>query len=106
MIRVVRKAVRAVLAGGQGRITRVPSASAPKNPVNRSYRHWEEHFTRSLEWVAAHGGIAHLYFHSWEIDENGHWEKRGRVLERAARFSELKRVTNGELFALWPGERA
>jgi hypothetical protein len=105
MIRAVRKAIRAVLAGGQGRITRVQSASAPRDPVNRSYRHREEHFKRSLKWVATYGGIAHLYF-SWEIDENGHCEKLGRVLERAARFSELKPLTNGELFALWPGERA
>ena len=33
MIRSVRKGIRAMLAGGQGCITRFPSASAPKNPL-------------------------------------------------------------------------
>jgi hypothetical protein len=38
MIRVVRTAIRAVLAEGQGRITGIPSTSRAEHPVNRPYR--------------------------------------------------------------------
>ena len=48
-------------AGGRAGLHNALSVSlGAEKPINRSYRHWEEHFTRSLEWVATHDGIAHL----------------------------------------------
>jgi hypothetical protein len=62
---------------------------------------WEEHFLRGLDHVQASGGIAHLYLHSWEIDEHNDWQKLRRVLAVISSRSALTRVTNGELFELW-----
>ncbi len=46
------------------------------------------------------GGVAHLYFHSWEIEREGEWDKLARMLEHLSHRKQLTRVTNGELFAL------
>jgi peptidoglycan-N-acetylglucosamine deacetylase len=67
--------------------------------VHRCARDWEEHFRYALEWVQAHGGIAHLYLHSWEIDAQKEWPKLDRVLRDASQRRDLIRVTNGELFS-------
>jgi peptidoglycan/xylan/chitin deacetylase (PgdA/CDA1 family) len=59
---------------------------------------WEDHFTRAVEHVASHGGIAHLFLHSWEIDEHRGWDKLRRLLVRVRDNFSLESVTNGELF--------
>lgn len=68
--------------------------------VHRLARDWELHFENAVGDVERNGGIAHLYFHSWEIDEHGQWDKLTRVLARLAERTSLTRVTNGELFAM------
>jgi hypothetical protein len=55
----------------------------------------------ALDDVEVHGGIAHLYMHSWEIDESQHWVKLERVFESISARTTLTRVTNGALFSLW-----
>lgn len=67
--------------------------------IFRAAKDWETHFAHALETVAKRGGVAHLYFHSWEIDEQGQWEKLERALGHAASVPGLRKVTNGELFA-------
>jgi peptidoglycan/xylan/chitin deacetylase (PgdA/CDA1 family) len=69
--------------------------------IHRCARDWEEHFHHSLDWVEANGGIAHLYLHSWEIEEGGEWQKLERVLRHASHRRDLLPVTNGELFDVW-----
>ncbi|MDQ1481712.1 MAG: hypothetical protein QOI44_2573 [Actinomycetota bacterium] len=59
---------------------------------------WEDHFTRAAAYVNDHGGIAHLFLHSWEIDEHDGWSKLRRVLVRVRDDYALAPVTNGELF--------
>lgn len=71
--------------------------------IQRLTSDWEAQFSLALDHVGRHGGIAHLYLHSWETDELGDWAKLDRVLARAA-ASGLEPATNGELFARW--ERA
>jgi len=61
---------------------------------------WQAHFFHGLRHVEQHGGIAHLYFHSWEIDQLGQWEALDSVLHSAAQSS-LIPVTNGMLFRSW-----
>ncbi|MGA8150813.1 MAG: polysaccharide deacetylase family protein [Terriglobales bacterium] len=61
---------------------------------------WQIHFLHALDYVEEHGGIAHLYLHSWEIEEFGEWTKLESVLQAISRRS-LTRVTNGSLFQLW-----
>jgi peptidoglycan-N-acetylglucosamine deacetylase len=63
-------------------------------------RDWSRHFTLALDHVEHHGGIAHLYFHSWEIDQQGHWDKLTTVLRDAASRTGFQRVTNGDLFRM------
>jgi peptidoglycan-N-acetylglucosamine deacetylase len=69
--------------------------------IHRLSHDWETHFARSLEWVDTYGGVAHLFLHSWEIDEREDWGRLDRALRKAAEYSRLKPVTNGELFELW-----
>lgn len=59
---------------------------------------WEAHFRHALDRVLTRGGVAHLYLHSWEVDD---WEKLESAFRSIPQKPELKRVTNGELFALW-----
>ena len=59
---------------------------------------WEDHFTHAVTHVAGNGGIAHLFLHSWEIDEHDAWDKLRRLLVRVRNDYSLVSVTNGELF--------
>jgi peptidoglycan/xylan/chitin deacetylase (PgdA/CDA1 family) len=68
--------------------------------IHRLADDWATHFAAALAWVDGHGGVAHLYLHSWEIDHHGEWGKLRAVLEHAAGYRRLTRITNGELFRL------
>jgi peptidoglycan/xylan/chitin deacetylase (PgdA/CDA1 family) len=59
---------------------------------------WEDHFASATTHVNTNGGIAHLFLHSWEIDQHEGWDKLRRVLVKARDNSSLVPVTNGELF--------
>jgi peptidoglycan-N-acetylglucosamine deacetylase len=66
---------------------------------------WLEQFVCALQDVSRNGGIAHLYFHSWEIDQNGEWEDLERAFKAIAQYS-LTPVTNGVLYRRWHERRA
>jgi len=68
--------------------------------VHKAERDWEIHFQHAVSAVERRGGVAHLFFHTWEIDQQRDWDKLARVLEYVAGRKQLTRVTNGELFAL------
>ena len=61
---------------------------------------WFRHFMTSLIHVGAHGGVAHLFLHSWEIDTNKEWKRLEAAFQAAADMRELNKITNGELFVL------
>lgn len=61
---------------------------------------WAAQFMCALENVSREGGMAHLYFHSWEIDENGEWDELEAVFKAIAQHS-LTPVTNGYLYRRW-----
>ncbi len=69
--------------------------------INRMTSDWETHFRRVLDWVEINGGVAHLYLHSWEIQQKNEWDKLARVFRDAARVT----ITNGELFSLATAKR-
>jgi peptidoglycan/xylan/chitin deacetylase (PgdA/CDA1 family) len=69
--------------------------------THRGERDWAPHFLHALEHVARHGGIAHLYMHSWEIDQMSQWAALEAVFQEIARRQEFISTTNGELFDLW-----
>jgi peptidoglycan-N-acetylglucosamine deacetylase len=62
---------------------------------------WVEHFGMAIEYVATKGGIAHLFFHSWEIEEQGQWRRLTDLLREVAQRKDFVQVTNSELFDLW-----
>lgn len=62
---------------------------------------WPQHFFYALKHVQQHGGIAHLYLHSWEIDELGQWEQLEAVFAAISQQTFFSKVTNGALFQLW-----
>lgn len=65
---------------------------------------WASQFMCALEDVSRDGGIAHLYFHSWEIDQNGEWGGLEALFKTITQYS-LTPVTNGYLFRRWHEER-
>lgn len=69
--------------------------------IHRLARDWAKHFSHCVDFVERYGGVAHLYFHSWEIDELNQWSKLENVLESISKRHKLMRVSNGELFQLW-----
>ena len=64
---------------------------------------WVDQFKLVADYVESFGGIAHLYLHSWEIDQNDEWKKLEDLLYYLALKKDLKRVTNGDLFILNSG---
>jgi peptidoglycan-N-acetylglucosamine deacetylase len=44
---------------------------------------WDEIAKKTLDYVLEHGGIWHLWGHSWEINHNSDWELLEQVLEYA-----------------------
>lgn len=69
--------------------------------VHKGATDWATHFSLALDWVRANGGIAHLYLHSWEIEEGDEWNKLELVLRSIGGQKGVNKVTNGKLFALW-----
>jgi peptidoglycan-N-acetylglucosamine deacetylase len=61
---------------------------------------WLQHFLTTLKQVGKRGGIAHLFLHSWEIDNWGQWARLETAFEAVAGMRNLRRVTNDELFAI------
>jgi len=66
---------------------------------------WQEHFLSGLDHIEQHGGIAHLYLHSWEIDEMGQWDRLENVFAAISRRN-LTKLTNGSLFQFWRTRQA
>ncbi|MCA9248312.1 MAG: polysaccharide deacetylase family protein [Planctomycetales bacterium] len=66
---------------------------------------WVRHFELAVERVQQQGGVAHLYFHSWEITATGQW-RRLEELFRKLVDSGLQRITNSELFRKWHERKA
>jgi peptidoglycan/xylan/chitin deacetylase (PgdA/CDA1 family) len=67
---------------------------------------WTEHFERGLSYVSNRGGVAHLWFHSWELDKYDQWSQLEELLRRLRSEYPFRCATNGELFALYSGCRS
>jgi peptidoglycan-N-acetylglucosamine deacetylase len=62
---------------------------------------WQSHFLSALDYVEVHGGIAHLYLHSWEIDKANEWQALESIFQSIHERKSLSRVSNGSLFEMW-----
>lgn len=62
---------------------------------------WEIIAKKSLDFILEHGGIWHMWGHSWEINNNNDWEKLEKVLHYANETGKqfgAEFLTNGEVF--------
>jgi peptidoglycan/xylan/chitin deacetylase (PgdA/CDA1 family) len=66
-------------------------------------RDWSDHFERGVSHVCRHGGVAHLWLHSWELDDHDQWSRLERLLRRLKAQYQFTCATNGELFACYSG---
>jgi peptidoglycan-N-acetylglucosamine deacetylase len=62
---------------------------------------WQSHFLSALDHVELHGGIAHLYLHSWEIDNANEWQALESIFQSIHERKSLSKVSNGSLFEMW-----
>ena len=63
----------------------------------RCYLNWDELAIELFEKTATKGGIFHLWGHSWEIDDNGDWERLARVVRFIGSKDGMRHATNAEL---------
>lgn len=64
---------------------------------------WIDLGKRLFREVLEHGGIWHIYGHSWEIDELDLWTDLRELLEHVSRREGVTYVTNGQLLSLLNG---
>jgi peptidoglycan/xylan/chitin deacetylase (PgdA/CDA1 family) len=64
------------------------------------FKSWVELGKRLFHQVLEHGGIWHLYGHSWEIDELGMWRDVHEMLDYVAHGKGVTYLTNGQLLSL------
>jgi peptidoglycan-N-acetylglucosamine deacetylase len=69
--------------------------------IHKASVDWTSHFKLAVRHVAQRGGIAHLYLHSWEIDELKEWGHLEGLFGYLSSQADLRRVTNGDLLRLW-----
>ena len=69
--------------------------------IFRFQKKWADHFATAITHVEKYGGVAHLYFHSWEIHDQGDWKTLEDLLCFASKHKKLIPITNGDLFTLW-----
>jgi hypothetical protein len=66
----------------------------------RRFEKWVDLGKRLFDEVLQHGGIWHIYGHSWEIDELGIWEDLSEMLDYVAHRKGVTYATNGQLLSL------
>lgn len=63
---------------------------------------WEYMSVESLRFVLKHGGVWHLWGHSWEIEKNNDWDKLERIFKKIrtvrGQYSNVRLMTNSQLF--------
>lgn len=71
-------------------------AGSPRRAI-RMWRDWDALARRVFEEAYARGGVIHIWGHSWEVEENGDWQKLARLLGEVAARDGVTMVTNAEL---------
>jgi len=66
----------------------------------KSLLDWSVNAKLLFDYVMENGGIWHLWGHSWEIEENGDWEKLEKVLEYASNKKNVNYLENREIIKL------
>ncbi len=61
---------------------------------------WVEVGRQMFDYVLRHGGVWHLYGHSWEIDQLGIWPDLTELLNYVSRHDEVTYATNSNLLSI------
>lgn len=61
------------------------------------FRRWDLIAMMMFDRVCREGGMFHLWGHSWEIDQNGDWDRLERVFKYISGKAEVSYVNNSEL---------
>jgi peptidoglycan/xylan/chitin deacetylase (PgdA/CDA1 family) len=68
---------------------------------NLLFKSWYEIAIRTLDFIVAHGGIWHLWGHSWEIDVHDAWGTLEEILKKINDLpAEVRRVDNSQLLQM------
>ena len=66
----------------------------------KSLLDWSVNAKLLFDYVMENGGIWHLWGHSWEIEENGDWEKLEKVLKYVSNKKNVYYLENREIIKL------
>jgi peptidoglycan/xylan/chitin deacetylase (PgdA/CDA1 family) len=75
-------------------------ASLKSHGSLKSLIDWKTNAKMLFDCVMAHGGIFHLWGHSWEIEQNGDWTKLRDVLEYISNRRGVSYLENGQIIKL------
>ena len=62
-----------------------------------SAKDWVEFGMRTFDYVQQHGGVWHLYGHSWELEDFRLWDGLRMLLDHVAHRDGVEYLTNGEM---------
>jgi hypothetical protein len=72
---------------------------------NLFFKSWDQIALSTLDFVANNGGIWHLWGHSWEIEENGDWDRLEAVLNAInKRPKQIARMDNTQVLRMCAGK--
>lgn len=66
-------------------------------PCWTMYHNWERQAIALFDTALAHGGVFHLWGHSWEIERRGDWTRLERVLAHISKRGGVQYVQNKDL---------
>jgi D-inositol-3-phosphate glycosyltransferase len=69
------------------------------NPFHflKLYRRWDRQACYMFDYVRTHGGVFHLWGHSWEVAQHGDWERLEAVLQYIHAHEGVRYVQNRDL---------
>jgi peptidoglycan/xylan/chitin deacetylase (PgdA/CDA1 family) len=82
-----------------GRARNIPGLLKYATELSR-LESWVDVGKRLFNQVLEHGGIWHLFGHSWEIDELGIWDDLREMLDHVSHRKGVTYATNGQLVSL------
>jgi peptidoglycan/xylan/chitin deacetylase (PgdA/CDA1 family) len=77
-----------------GRVAR--RTASPRKAI-RMWRDWDMLARSVFEEAYGRGGVIHIWGHSWEVEENGDWQRLSCLLSELAARDNVTMLTNAEL---------
>ena len=70
------------------------------NPITflKCYLNWDVLGMKMFDYTVEHGGVFHLWGHSWEIEKNKDWQRLENLCKYISNRPDVSYVTNRELY--------